>query len=162
MSICSRGIDGHPTGVPIRFPQKTSLDVGVDGIACTTYRRWPFSALFARSLGCRFRWPWMPADISPVAAIEVYPADTLVAHRIRSTGYKKHDQTDPRREIIEALRAKLTIGEAVPDLAQSADLVDAAVCVLAGDDFIARRAMNPENRSLAEREGWIWTAAPKT
>ena len=48
----------------------------------------------------------------------------------------------------------------MPDLAQSAYLVDAAVCVVAGDDFIAGGAMNPENRSLAEREGWIWTAAP--
>jgi hypothetical protein len=48
----------------------------------------------------------------------------------------------------------------VLDLATSAYLVDAAVCVLAGDDFIAGRVMPPENRSLAEREGWIWTAAP--
>jgi len=48
----------------------------------------------------------------------------------------------------------------VPDLTQSADLVDAAVCVLAGDDFIGGRAMNLGDRSLAEREGWIWTAAP--
>lgn len=78
----------------------------------------------------------------------------------RSTGYKKRDQTEERREIVEALRAKLTIGESVADLVQSADLVDAAVCVLAGDDFIAGRAMRPENRNLAEREGWIWTAAP--
>ena len=103
---------------------------------------------------------WTPSDVSPVAAIEVYPAATLVAHRIRSTGYKKRDQTGERREIVEALRTKLTIGESVPDLAQSADLVDAAVCVLAGQDFVAGRAMIPENRNLAEREGWIWTAAP--
>jgi predicted RNase H-like nuclease len=105
---------------------------------------------------------WTRADVSPVAAIEVYPAATLVAHWIRSTGYKKPDQTEERREIVAALRRKLTIGESVPDLAISADLVDAAVCVLAGDDFIAGRAMNPENRGLAEREGWIWTAAPKS
>jgi hypothetical protein len=52
------------------------------------------------------------------------------------------------------------ISESVAHLATSADLVDAAVCVLAGADFIAGRAMSPENRSLAEREGWIWTAAP--
>jgi hypothetical protein len=82
------------------------------------------------------------------------------AHRIRSTGYKKRDQTEARCQIIAALRTKLTIGESLPDLAQSADLVDAAVCVLAGDDFITGRAMSPENRSLAEREGWIWTAGP--
>jgi hypothetical protein len=70
---------------------------------------------------------WTPGDVSPVAAIEVYPAAALVAHRIRSTGYKKRDQTEERREIIAALRTKLTIGKSVPDLATSADLVDAAV-----------------------------------
>ena len=31
------------------------------------------------------------------------------------------------------------MGESVPDLAQSGDLIDAAVCVLASDDFIAGR-----------------------
>jgi len=37
---------------------------------------------------------------------------------------------------------------------------DAVVCVLAGHDFVAGRAMNPDDRKLAEREGWIWTAKP--
>jgi hypothetical protein len=100
---------------------------------------------------------WAPVDVSRVAAIEVYPAATLVAHRIRSTGYKKRDETEERREIIAALCTKLIIGESVADLATSADLVDAAVCVLAGADFLSGRAI--ADRTLAEREGWIWTAA---
>ena len=103
---------------------------------------------------------WTPADVLPVAAIEVYPAATLVAHRMRSNGYKKRDQTEERREIVAALLTKLKIADSVVDLTQSADLVDAAVCVLAGADFLSGRAMAPEDRTLAEREGWIWTAAP--
>ena len=63
--------------------------------------------------------------------------------RSGSTGYKNRDQISERREIVEALRAKLTIGGSVRELTQSADLVDAAVCVLADDDFILGRAMNP-------------------
>jgi hypothetical protein len=70
-------------------------------------------------------------------------------HRIRSTGYKKRDQTEERRQIVATLRT---------GLATSADLVDAAVCVLAGADFVSGCAMGPEDRTLAEREGWIWTA----
>jgi hypothetical protein len=31
---------------------------------------------------------------------------------------------------------------------------------LAGADFLWGRAMAPEALMLAEREGWIWTAAP--
>lgn len=143
-----------------RTLKKTPLDVGADRIARTAYAALAILGNLRTELGTPIPLAWTPADVLRVAAIEVYPAATLVAHRIRSTGYKKHDQTEERREIVEALRAKLMIGESVPDLAQSADLLDAAVCVLAGDDFIARRAMNPENRGLAEREGWIWTAAP--
>jgi hypothetical protein len=156
----SLGVDGHPAGVPIWFPQKTCLDVGADRIARTAYAALTILGNLRVELGLPIPLAWAPADVSRVAAIEVYPTATLVAHRIRSTGYKKHDQTEERREIVEALHSKLTIGESVPDLATSADLVDAAVCLLAGDDFISGRAMNPEDRGLAEREGWISTAAP--
>jgi hypothetical protein len=46
---------------------------------------------------------------------------------IRSTGYKKRDQIDERREIVRACAPSLQFSESVPDLATSADLVDAAV-----------------------------------
>jgi predicted RNase H-like nuclease len=134
--------------------------VGADRIARTAYAALAILATLCVELGIPIPLAWTPADVANIAAIEVYPAATLVAHRIRSIGYKKPAQTEERREIVAALRTKLTIGESVPDLATSADLVDAAVCVLAGADFLSGRAMNPEDRTLAEREGWIWTAAP--
>ena len=137
-----------------------SVDVGADRIARTAYAALTILGNLRVELGLPIPLAWAPADVSRVAAIEVYPAATLVAHRIRSTGYKKRDQTDERHEIIVALRTKLTIGESVPDLATSADLVDAAVCVLAGADFISGRAMGPEDRPLAEREGGSGPPAP--
>ena len=67
-----------------------------------------------------------------------------------------------RREIVDALRKTITIpdrrGEALHD---NDDLLDAAVCVLAADDFLTGRAAPPTDRCLAEREGWIWTALPQ-
>lgn len=140
--------------------RKTPLDVGADRIARTAYAALAILGTLRVELGIPIPLAWTPTDVSRVAAIEVYPAATLVAHRIRSTRYKKREQIEERREILAALRTKITIGESVPDLATSADLVDAAVCVLAGADFISGRAMGPEHRTLAEREGWIWTAAP--
>jgi hypothetical protein len=59
---------------------------------------------------------WTPANVSRVAAIEVYPAATLVAHRICSSGYKKRDQTEERRQIVAALRSRLRISESVPPI----------------------------------------------
>lgn len=41
------------------------------------------------------------------------------------------------------------------------DLLDAAVCVLAVQDFLTGRAVPPPDRCLAEREGWIRTALPQ-
>jgi hypothetical protein len=90
--------------------------------------------------------------------IEVYPAATLVAHNIRSKGYKKRDQVDERHEIVNELRQRMTILDSVPELTRSADLLDAGVCVLAGADFMCQRAMDPKDRTLAEREGWIWVS----
>ena len=94
--------------------KKTPLDVGADGIARTAYAALAILGNLRTELGMAIPLAWTPLDISPVAAIEVYPAATLLAHRIRSSGYKKHDQTEERREIVEALRARLTIGDLVP------------------------------------------------
>ena len=93
------------------------------------------------------------------SAVDVYPPANLVVHGSAGSVIKARSN-EARREVLAALRTKLTIGGSVTDLPTSADLVN-AVCVLAGDDFIAGRAKSPEDRSLAEREGWIWTAAPK-
>ena len=40
-----------------------------------------------------------------------------------------------------------------------ADALDAAVCVLAGRDFIRGHALSPPDLDEAKREGWIWVVA---
>ena len=99
--------------------------------------------------------PYIGIDYS--GAKEVYPAATLVAHRMRSKGYKKPAQSVERYEILNVLKGLLRIRESVTDLSKSADLIDAAVCVLTGCDFSRGGAMKPEDPGLAEREGWIWS-----
>lgn len=138
--------------------KKTPLDVGADRIARTAYAALRLLGDLRAKLKAPIPLAWQPEAISGIAAIEVYPAATLIAHRIRSEGYKKRDQLEQRREIVEALQERLAILDSVPALAQSADLVDAVVCVCAGDDFVQRRAMSPEDQFLAQREGWIWAS----
>ena len=41
---------------------------------------------------------------------------------------------------------------------ESADALDAVICVLAGADFVRGPVYAPEIAALAEREGWIWFA----
>jgi len=138
--------------------KKTPLDVGADRIARTAHAALRLLDELRRKLGLPIPLAWKLADISPIAVIEVYPAATLVAHGIRCTGYKKPGQAKQRREIMDALRTKMTIQDCVPDLSASGHLVDAVVCVLAGADFILQRAMSPEDQRLAEHEGWIWAS----
>lgn len=140
---------------------KTPLDVGADRIARTAYVALRLLGDLRAKLALPIPLAWRPEQTADVAAIEVYPAATLLAHGLRSSGYKKRDQVEQRREILEGLREKLTIPESVPDLAKSADLVDAGVCLLAGMDFLQGRALSPRDSDLAQREGWIWVAKRK-
>lgn len=137
--------------------KKTPLDVGADRIARTAHAALRILSELRAKLKAPIPLAWTPTLGSGVSAIEVYPAATLVAHGIRSKGYKKPTQSGERREILDTLKVHMRIREDVPDLSKTADLLDAAVCVLAGGDFLRGRAMSPENHHLAEREGWIWS-----
>ena len=140
---------------------KRPLDVGADRIARTALVALRLLDDLRTGLGAAIPLAWDPADVTEHAAIEVYPAATLMAHGIDvgRTGYKKSGQTVERRKILDALRKRMTIPEeCCGDLSGNADLLDAAVCVLAARDFITGRAVPPPDRCLAEHEGWIWTA----
>ena len=39
------------------------------------------------------------------------------------------------------------------------DLLDAAVCVMAGGHFMRGQSMKPRDLNLAKKEGWIWVKA---
>jgi hypothetical protein len=41
-------------------------------------------------------------------------------------------------------------------MVKNADALDAAVCVLAGHDFVTGACQRPENPERARKEGWIW------
>lgn len=140
-----------------REHKKIPLDVGADRIARTAHAALCLLGSLRQQLGQRIPLAWQPSDASVLTAIEVYPAATLTAHRIRAKGYKQPEQLSQRHEIVEALSAKMRVHEGVTDLTANADLLDAAVCVLAGADFLSGCALPPENLPLAQREGWIWT-----
>jgi hypothetical protein len=99
--------------------------------------------------------------MSGPAAIEVYPAATLIAHSLSCTGYKKAKEVEARRSLVACLRNVMALPTSLAVCDDSADALDAIVCILAAADFVNGRAMPPEDRQLAEREGWIWVASKK-
>jgi predicted RNase H-like nuclease len=134
---------------------KTPLDVGADRIARTAHAALRLLSDIRTRVGRSIPLAW-DSRFSGVAAIEVYPAATLVAHGFRSAGYKAKAQLAERREIITSLRGEdIDIGTHESALEDSADTLDAAVCLLAAKDFLESRATCPANRALAEYEGWI-------
>jgi hypothetical protein len=142
---------------------KTPLDVGADRIARTARAALAELDLVAHALGRRRPIPllWRLDRAPAVAAVEVYPAGLLVASGcpVRS-GYKSARDVERRRRILAHLAGELSFTRAARAAALAdADLLDAALCVLAAADVLGGRAVGPRTllqRDLARQEGWIW------
>jgi hypothetical protein len=141
---------------------KQSLDVGADRIARTAHSALKLLADVRRLTGLAIPMAWKSGFRDRVAAIEVYPSATLIAHGINGGGYKKDEKIEERRAIIAQLRRLIALPKDEAAMERSADSLDAAICVLAGLDFLRGEAHAPEDIELALHEGWIWVWAKRT
>ncbi len=132
---------------------KLPLDVGADRIARTAHAALRILEQVRRHLDVRLAWRSGPFE--GYRAIEVYPAATLKTRGARSSGYKGAERRAQREEIIEALALQLP--DATRAGAEATDhVLDAILCVVAGEDFLTGAAVPPDDIPLAKREGWIW------
>ncbi len=145
-----------------RFIHKTvgkrPLDVGADRIARTAHAALRLLGELRRTLASPVPLAWSPQNLPLLSAIEVYPAATLAAHGIRSTGYKRAENLAERKEIISPVSCRLNLPADVTLLEGNANVLDAVVCLLAARDFLQDRCPPPSDQRLAEQEGWIWSA----
>jgi hypothetical protein len=91
-----------------------------------------------------------------MAAIEVYPAGTLEASGVQSSAYKKSNQRNIRRQLMEWLATQADLPDNLTLPLEDADALDAMLCVLAGADFLSGKSYPPKDLPLARKEGWIW------
>ncbi len=70
--------------------------------------------------------------------------------------YKKPDQVAERDAIIKGLSQIIELPKDLSSMRQSADALDAVVCLLAVKDFLDGAAVGPKDLELAKKEGWIW------
>ena len=91
-------------------------------------------------------------------AIEVYPAATLLAHGHSSTSYKAKTPAGrrARQDLLQRLAAEMTLEVASAVLIEDPNQFDAVLCVIAGADFARGVCVEPTDRELAKREGFIW------
>ncbi len=136
------------------------LDVGADRIARTAAAALSLLGSIRERLERPVALAWNHQEMADISAIEVYPAATLRRLGVNHRSYKKPIEKDREARVlmVEALARSLDLRAVREAVLQSADALDAAVCVLAAADFLAGNCRVPssEEREVAEKEGWIW------
>ena len=143
-----------------RMTGKLPLDVGADRIARTAHWALGLTAALGEKLQTRVEAGWDPKSLSPLAAIEIYPAALLKVCGLPASGYKRPDQRANREVILDGLGAELSSECDVTLALEQADVLDSILCVVAGADFLRGRCVEPEDGALARKEGWIWFRRP--
>ena len=141
--------------------KKRPLDVGADRIARTAHAALELLRELRWATGLELPLAWRPGWPVEASVIEVYPAGTLKAHGLLSSGYKGHGRRQARQGIVEALRPLIEVPDPIVEgMLESDHIVDAVVCAVAGADFLRGEVMEPEDLELARKEGWIWVRIP--
>jgi len=174
-----KALRGHRAGAALRFDadelfhrltddvvkkelklKQNPMEVGADKIARTAHKALWFLDQVRERTGHKVPLASEPGQATGVAAIEVYPAATLAGRGLPTTGYKKGDEAPGnRRDLIDRLASTVAVGPSISDkMVANDDLLDAALCVVAGFDFLAEDVFAPvgEQMERAKREGWIW------
>jgi hypothetical protein len=140
---------------------KQPLDVGAERIARTAHTALDLLHRISQHTKQPIPLAWQPQLITPLAAIEVYPAATLTAHHINMLGYKKPDGQAARSTLLSALTEHIILPLELELMIENDNVLDAAVCILAGADFLRGITIPPFDKEVAKKEGWIWVRKPK-
>ena len=135
---------------------KQPLDVGADRIARTAHAALSLLAAVREGSGQSLPLLWDAESAGSGGALEVYPAATLTAHGLPSSGYKKASDRAVREEIVAGLGTRCDLAVASEPMLENADVLDAAVCLLAAADFLSGSSHSPPDPARAKKEGWIW------
>lgn len=170
-----QSLAGHQAGYPLvpepsrmfrretdRFVErnlgKRPLEVGANFIARTAHAALRLLEGVRAKTGEAIPLAWSHHELASLSAIEVYPAATRMVHRI--VVEKDLGPADERLQIMDGLSGILTLPEDTGAMRSNRDALDAALCVLAGADFLSGHAMPPQEKELATKEGWIWVRDP--
>lgn len=156
------------------------FDIGADKIARVAHASLCLLARLRVEQKLDLPLAWIPGAVDGVQIIEVYPAATLRVHQdgdeeLMLPGYKKSKEKATRETMVTAIKRvfgsgrnglRLRFEEGTDEKAAETDhALDAVVCCLAAADFLTGEVIRPKSvreRTLAEKEGWIWVRTPKS
>ncbi len=140
---------------------KQSLDVGADRIARTAHAALNLLDEISQRVQQPIPLAWQTPLTASITAIEVYPAATLSVYNLIRTGYKGSNGQAIRQEMIKDLAHYIDLPAQPELMIENDDVFDAAVCILAGIDFLQGQTIPPTDWNLAKKEGWMWVRRPK-
>jgi hypothetical protein len=137
--------------------KKRPLEIGANLIARTAHAALELLHSLRTKTGEQLPLLWQQGPPAHSGVIEVYPAATLrTCIGSKPARHSRKGDSDSRRHLAKLLERQCGWREYQEAIVGSAHLLDAAICVLAGGDFVEKRCWPPEDLSLAEQEGWIW------
>jgi predicted RNase H-like nuclease len=139
---------------------KKPLEIGADRIARTAHAALSILEEIHQRTGSDIPLAWEPLKEPGIYAIEVYPAATIKSYGIDVSGYKKLANRVARKQMTESLRNIIGLSAETSLMVDNDNALDAAICILAGADFLNRKVIIPTNMQLALKEGWIWARKP--
>lgn len=133
--------------------QKRPLEVGANPIARTAAAALELLTTLRVMLRMELPLLWEQGPLERSGVIEVYPVATIIGRVGAGTKLNFKTKSDILLPILE-----MDFGLESLDLLAGSDdhMLDAAMCVLAGADFIEKRCHSPKDPDRAKREGWIW------
>jgi predicted nuclease with RNAse H fold len=141
---------------------KKPLEVGADKIARAAAGALRLLAELRSRTGTSIPLAWTRRFSGETRAIEVYPAATMLGWNFKPPSYKKPARRKERAAIVRWLGERIDVAECAPSLERSDDVLDSALCVLAGADFLRGDTFHPPDPARARREGWIWLRSATT
>ena len=157
------------TELKIKKCYKPPFAVGADKVARTAHAALLLLDELRKNTSENIRLAWDSNDLEETRAIEVYPAATLIAHvgkeaaqigkKFKSLSEEKKFQKKKEKILAQLENAVCLNTNAKKKIfaeKRAQNALDAVLCVLAAADFVRGHAAPPEDRTLAEKEGWIW------
>jgi hypothetical protein len=132
---------------------KRPLEIGANLIARTAVAALDLLTSLRMMLRRDLPLLWEQGPLKGSGVIEVYPTATIIGRIGTGTKLNFKTKADILLPILE-----MDFGLESIDLLANADnhMLDAALCVLAGVDFIEKRCHEPPDLTAVEKEGWIW------
>lgn len=138
--------------------RKTPLEVSADRIARTAFFTLQRIGEIADRTGKTIDVVWDHKTDFATGMIEVYPAATLIANSINTSGYKNRENKKQRDRMLPDLTEKYQVKMATTaDITAIEHNFDAFLCCLSGFDFLNGKCEPPPRLDEGIRkEGWTW------